>query len=643
MSAHPGRYRTIELLRGSLVALAILVAGQASLGFLGWWNPLSTMGLLLAVSLGCVLWAVRVQMFSLQRPIFAGWSVWEAGLLTALAAAFISRIWAAAGSNSFLYDAISYHLHFAATWMHSGQLEIVPTVFGDLGPAYGASNVELVSHALMSVFHSGYLAQAAQLPFLFIGLIALVAAVRELGGTLAGALGGALAFVLLPEVWGQSTNAMVDVALASMLLATLPFLLRLSKNPTTADFGSLALAVGLFLGTKTLALLFGLPLLAAGCWILWTHRCRIPGLVATLGRSVGFLFIVIATGGFWYLRNWIEAGNPIFPVEVQIGSFTLFEGLYTADIMRAWSKHYSVFDLDAFARVFLSAGAGFVFAGLAALFLRFRKAEFSLAALLLLIAWFVIPYQRARFMLPFDAVLAVSMGALSHLPKNRRIASILLGIATASSLLLWPDWERFGVVFAGVIGLFLPRVETHFSLRPVAWGALALLIIMLGLGFSTYRERDPSYRVTSDLDASWAWVHENVSGAHFAYAGVNLPFPLSGRDLQNQVSYANVNLGPKARVHDFGYTENTSTAEPGIYRREASYSVWLQNLRELQIDRLFVSSLFPIVAKNIEADAEGFPIERAWADAHPGVFRPIYENESVRIYSVDTLAEPTRN
>ena len=452
MSAHRGRYHTIELLRGSLVALAFLVAGQASLGFLGWWNPLSTTGLLLAVSLGCVLWAVRVQMFSLQRPIFAGWSVWEAGLLTALAAAFISRIWAAVGSNSFLYDAISYHLHFAATWMHSGQLEIVPTVFGDLGPAYGASNVELVSHALMSVFHSAYLAQAAQLPFLFIGLIALVAVVRELGGTLVGALGGALVFVLLPEVWGQSTNAMVDVALASMLLATLPFLLRLSKNPTTADFGSLALAVGLFLGTKTLALLFGLPLLAAGCWILWAHRRRTPGLVASLGRSVGFLFLVIATGGFWYLRNWIEAGNPIFPVEVQIGSFTLFEGLYTADTMRAWSKHYSVFDLDAFARVFLSAGAGFVFAGLAALVLRWRKTDFSLAVLLLSIAWFVIPYQRARLYVAircgFGSVYGSPQSAPEESPdrlyiarhRDRILASSVAGLGAVRSCVCRCDW-----------------------------------------------------------------------------------------------------------------------------------------------------------------------------------------------------------
>ena len=635
MTAHFDDERRIEILRGSVAALACLVAGQAALGFLGLWDQGTASAWLLALVVTAVFFvAIRAGFLSMRRPLFSNRSSWEAGLALALAVAFASRCGSAVGGELFFYDAISYHLHFASSWMHTGQLEIVPTVFGDLAPAYGASNVELVSHALMTVLHSAYLAQAAQLPFLWIGLLALISTVRELGGTRAGALAAALAFLMIWEVWLQSAIAMVDVALASLFVAMLPFLIRLWRSPSRRDLVSLALALGLFVGTKSLALLFGLPLLIAGAWILWRQRDCLPGAASLVGWAGFCLSLVIATGGFWYLRNWIVTGNPIFPVEVQLGPLVLFDGIYTPATMREWEWHYSVWSLNDFARLLLSAGIGFVFAGMLALGLRRRQFDWALAAVLLSIAWFVVPYQHSRFFMPFYAVLAISLGALSARTETRRLGAILLAVAIGSSVLAWPDWTRFSVVAAFAIGWFLPRFERVLPLRPIACLLVIALLVAMTANFFTYRTRYPEYGVSDDLDAAWTWVHENVEGAHFAYAGSNLPFPLTGRDLRNRVSYANVSLGVDARAHDFPASENAKTAEPVIYRQGARYDAWLQNLRKLGVDRLFVSTLFPIVATNMESDPEGFPVERSWADSHPETFQPIYQNESVMLYRV---------
>ena len=109
--------------------------------------------------------------------------------------------------------------------------------------------------------------------------------------------------------------------------------------------------------------------------------------------------------------------------------------------------------------------------------------------------------------------------------------------------------------------------------------------------------------------------------ARVAYTGTNLAFPLAGQRLANRVAYVNVAGAPGDRLHDFG-PPGDGTAEPAPYRRGASADVWLANLRATRTQVLFVAALYPIVRRTIDADRDGFPIERAWADARPDVLPP---------------------
>jgi hypothetical protein len=184
-------------------------------------------------------------------------------------------------------------------------------------------------------------------------------------------------------------------------------------------------------------------------------------------------------------------------------------------------------------------------------------------------------------------------------------------------------------------------LEKRLPLRIAALGAVVALVVSVTVGVAPYRRRYPGYAVVNDseLGVAWTWLYGHVAGAGIAYTGSNLPFPLYGRRLRNHVSYANVALGPHTKVHEFSGSTLPTSAEPAPYRQGARYGVWLSNLRALKSQVLFVTTLFPIVRRNIECDQDGFPIERAWADAHPQVFRLVYASGHVRIYAV----EPAKN
>ena len=553
--------RAIDLLRWMLAGLAILVAGQAALGFLGLFDGTASAAFAVLFALGSTAAAWRADLLSFRRPLLDGWRPLE----------------------------------------------------------------------------SSYLAECVQVPFALLAAIAIYATARELGAGRAAALGAVLAFLLIPEVRLQASISMVDLAIAALFLATLPFLVRLWREPNARDFLALATAWGLFLGTKYIALPFSAPLLAAAAAILWRHRRELRRSVAssgfaTLGPAALAMGLIFATGGFWYLRNLWVTGNPIYPLDTEILGLWQLDGLYNSALMRQWVYHAPVADFGRLGWLLLSCRLAFALAGAVALAVRWRGPETALAIVQVAVFWFVVPYQHSRFLFAFFGVVAVALATATSSGRAAMACRLLLAAAIVMPWLQWPDPIRFAAV-AGLGGAALPLIERRLSMRLPALAAGVALAVAVAAGLGPYRDRYPGFAHGYDLQHAWQWVHENVSGAHVAYTGSNLPFPLHGRDLGNRVTYVNVALGPEARVHDFPDRPFT-TAEPTLYRDGADFETWLANLRQLGCDTLFVNAMFPIVRRQIEHDAEGFPVERAWADAHPEIFRPRYANPIVRIYQV---------
>jgi hypothetical protein len=211
---------------------------------------------------------------------------------------------------------------------------------------------------------------------------------------------------------------------------------------------------------------------------------------------------------------------------------------------------------------------------------------------------------------------------------------LLLVGAIAGSLFQWPDTERLSLIGFGLAGAALPFLEKRIPLRVPALAAAIAFAAVIAAGLGPYRERYPGYGYGPEFRAAWQWVDENLSNVHIAYTGSNLPYPLYGRNLANRVSYANVAMESGTKVHEFPADVPATTPEPVPYRKGAEFERWLANLGSLGCDTLFVSAMFPIVLRNVDHDEDGFPVERAWADGHPEMFRLRYAAGGVRIYDI---------
>src|SRR3954463_16102163 len=47
---------------------------------------------------------------------------------------------------------------------------------------------------------------------------------------------------------------------------------------------------------------------------------------AAAGVAVGFVLACLALGSYWYVRNWVDMGNPVYPFRVEAAGATVFEG-----------------------------------------------------------------------------------------------------------------------------------------------------------------------------------------------------------------------------------------------------------------------------------------------------------------------------
>jgi hypothetical protein len=630
----PRESNATRLTRGVLAAVAALVAVQLVLGALGWLFPGITLLALLAVAGPATLWRRRRPEPPPQPR--EPWTRVDSGLAVALAAAFVLRLHAGLDKTTFLYDTLSYHLHAPATWMHEGRLAIVPSPFGDPAPAYAPANLELVFQFLMAPLRSDALAGVGQLPFAALAATAIAAAVREAGGTRAAALSAALAFLLIPEVWTQAPAAMTDLGLAAFALASLPFATRLFRDGTRVDAATAGVALGLAVGTKYVGALMALPFLVTAGLALGSRRID--------WRATSMMIVPIAVlGGVWYLRNLIVTGNPFYPV----AAFG-FAGLYDRAAMRAWDYHLPVTQLGELSELLLASGVGFASAAGVALARGWRGRESMLALALVALFWFVVPYQESRFLFPAFGVAAVALG------RQAERAPIAVGrgalvVALATALLAWPTPERLALVPVAAAGaLALPlSSRAPAALRSIGAGvAAAALLVAVGAGVTRWQRRDPGYAVDDGTRAAWRWFRAHVRDRRVAYTGTNLAFPLAGERLANRVAYVNVAGAPDDRLHDFGRRSpgpcDTRRAapncidnpEPAPYRDGANAAVWLANLRAARTEILFVAALYPIVRRVVAADADGFPIERAWADARPAQFHLRYASAAARVYEV---------
>ncbi len=592
------------------------------------------------------------------------------------------------------YDALMYHLVFPAEWIRQGRLVYVPTFFAAPANSYFPCNGEAIFAYVMLGGGGERLVNLAQVPFLLAGAAALAGIARRCGlGWRASALAGFL-FAAMPEVAAQAGSALVDVILASGVLLAVFFTLEYAATGSRAAIALAGASLGFVAGTKSLGLVFAALLALLVALAAWTSRTR-GG--RTIARDLGVLALcALPLGAFWYLRNWVITGNPFFPLEISLGSWTIFPGAHGRGEMLLSHFHMPPAGalLNAIGRLWgpphdLAALVGVRFqvpvlllVAIAASILGVRRmvspghqrrvigAVLSLPVLMLVLFAVVNPYNtQYRFLLAGLALSLLPLAGASEIAGAGGVVFSLAGCAVVADLLVtWgqddPRMEVFSFPWAamlavaaagGAVAFALPGRRLPARLRVATKGIArhrgAVLVAGGSLVVSLLAACQPLVRVSySDRAGAstdgqrarvWQFVRDLPGRRVIAYTGFNQPYPFYRPDLANSVRYVAVDGRQDFNLDDYLRIVGPASGlqfrrsyKPAYERQQPSREKWLRQIDALGVDTLVVSRLNAWDREEYSHDADGFPWEDGWARALPERFHLVLETPDMRVYAV---------
>jgi hypothetical protein len=555
-----GRWQGAPLvLAFGTVASALVIGAHLVPGMLGVLSPWTALLCALALLAAARRWTRRDHSPS-PRPRFgAGWPA-----LIAVAACAFAYLREHAGLVVTGLDATSFHIPLDARFIQTGSVWGLHQWLPDYSNATYPANGNLLQVAAILPFEHAFLATLVAVPFYVMAGVAAYAIGRELGaGPPASALAGAVLLAVADLARVSFGTAVTDAPTLAFLGAGMVFGLR-------GETRMAALALGLAAGTKWYGLSYAAVLVLL--WLVATRRWR--ALPAAVG--IGAL-----AGGFWFVRNWVETGNPVFPLDVfpfsappdvirEQAGFTIFD--YLTD-WAVWDRYL----LPAFEAGFGWPGAALAAAALATAGLARRGAPLAVVVAAAGLA-------AAYFATPYSAFGAEGQPVLAGASTRYGLPALLAAAGAAAWLLERGGWLLRALAFAAVL-LGLRRAFPGFGAAELLVGALLagaaysllraprlVLVPVAGLALFILagRAEDSDYTSYSPLFAERQG-RMGLAG-QFPLAAVSPVLPAFGERLRNDVDY----LG---------------SFEDGYLRRHREPAAFLDDLRDR--DYLFVGCAGP--------------------------------------------------
>ena len=467
--------RTLDrVLACSVLSFTWCLLGLEVLGTLGLLaiGPLvAWMGLLFAVGL-VVRWLRPVPPIGPSTDVTTAepWR-WE----TLLALTFVLWVLVELGMQSMLLpvkvvsDGPIYHLYFAVRWWKAGRLFLVTTPFGESAATYFPANGDVWFTWLMVAWGGDRLARIGQAPFLLLAAIAVFRIGRMLGASRNSALLATCWFLTSTPLLIFSYEANVDtIFVAFFMIAVSFFLLDFQEAAGTAALVLGGLASGIALGTKPVGIVFVPPLLAL---VLGAKATRSQSTRKTLAAFFLILFCLLLTAGFWFGRNFLLTGNPLYPLHLELFGTSILSGWYGRDAMRFSVYYLPITECRALIDILLALADP-------------RLAPFWIAALAG--AWAIggrssLEQDRLTFKCPSLALQACCKGGRSS-PEQDRLTWALAALAVLNVALFWicipyRTQQRFMFQALGLAAVPLARLLDRW--RGLRVAAAALLILHL--------------------------------------------------------------------------------------------------------------------------------------------------------------------
>lgn len=559
-------------------------------------------------------------------------------------------------------DSLQYHLAFPAAWIQNANLVNPLSLFGALRAtpelswvSYYPINGELFFAWLMMPFKSALLADLGEAPFYLIGIVAIYSILRRFSIEKRISFFCALLWALIPNLFKELRNgSQLDVMGAVLFLLILNAVLSLRSGLSWRKILVLGICSGIFIGTKITNIVWILTLFPLLVYYLF--RPNLVRLSIKFGYILAICACVFILGGYMYLKNYLYAANPLYPIRFELFGHAIFPGIMDSSVFKSLYSHNLG---NVMCAKLFKEGLGFQFILFIfpSLFLPFVFVPFiarklkpfteyvllSILPVLMIMAYcFILDAGVVRFVFPCLGVGLIS--AVIFLDKvswgkGYIIAAGVLSVIAAVFELA----HRAELIVAFILSLALFLVAVYFGrrfariysranfFRVMAGVTIAGIIGLYFVNDLYNREEFNRYAAVlskkeawqKDIALGWGWLNEATgSGARIAYVGRSEIYPLFGSRLKNKVFYVPINSKPVS-IYKIG---------DGFYRRDRDYRRWLENLDSFKIDFLYIA--LPQAINNESTDTKVFPIEDSWANGNMNKFRLVFSNSLVHIYRI---------
>jgi hypothetical protein len=580
-------------------------------------------------------------------------------LITAIASFGLVKIAINLANPPFGWDSLNYHFTFAVEWLKSGNLDTPITIFDDPSPTYYPINGSLYFLWLILPLKNVFFADLGQMPFFILAFLCIYNISQKAGLDKRHSFYAATLFVLIPNFFKQLQIAYVDVMVAGLFFACLNYLFVLDEDFSWKNVFAYSLGLGLLLGTKTV----GLPYASL---LLVPFACLLLRNLKKFYLIFIMIVAVILLGSFSYIRNFMETGNPLYPLDFKLFGRVFFKGVMDLNTYRAHFKPEdyrltkALFHEGLGVQTLLLVLSGVLLAPALALWKKRKELDFYsvyflvLPILLFLTYRYVIPLANLRYLYPFLGIGIILGFYIAQILKVPRpivtILTIICSLASMSELAKRQELVISMLLTFGVFSFIMLSIRfIRLKIPRFTSGKIILTLLLLSCGLifleKWYRKNEFRRYVKMvkysgfwpDAVRAWDWLNNNTTGNNIAYAGRPVPFPLYGTNLKNNVYYVSVNSIDPAKLHYFkdsryvwGYdflSLHRNLEAKANYRGNADYKAWIKNLLRRNTDYLFVYSLH-------QTKEVAFPLEDGWAKAHPEIFSSIFNNETAHIYRI---------
>lgn len=310
----PGSSGSLARLAEAVLGIAALTVAAQILGLVGLLAPIPLLALALAGAAGSLVWRrqrpdqgkrstggrLRAEDGAHENALAPNEPPWATPLAVAAVAVTIMQwsggVFDSLDTGIYRQDSTWYHLPQAATFFQTGDTWSLH--FTDpmaLTPWFYPMGAELPHTVGMLAFGNDFLSPFVNLAWVLLALLAAWCAGRAFGLGVPAVIAVAIA-LNSGMLDAQAGNAPSDVAAVFWLLAAATFLIGESRILA-------GLSGGMAIGTKV-TMLVPAAAIAVGDLLLCDRGKRIRAAGIWAGA-------MLATGGYWYVRNLIHAGNPL--------------------------------------------------------------------------------------------------------------------------------------------------------------------------------------------------------------------------------------------------------------------------------------------------------------------------------------------